>query len=169
MPVPSSPQVPIGAPSPTLTNPDMILPHDSSSEESTPSATRKPRRALFPPAIENGHSRSGSAPDDRIRAKATMYSPFHKGVLRRHDGSTRLRSSSEKGDRGSSPASYINRRKVLHWHRLQLFKSSTMPLSRKVMQRLPARIMTKSRPGTVSTIHQQSWRKTRTIHTHMLP
>ena len=28
-----------------------------------------------------------------------MYSPFRNGVLRRHDGSTRLRSSSEKGDR----------------------------------------------------------------------
>ena len=28
-----------------------------------------------------------------------MYSPFRNGVLRRHDGSTRLRSNSEKGDR----------------------------------------------------------------------
>jgi len=29
--------------------------------------------------------------------KGAMYSPFQNGVLRRHDGFTRLRSSSEKG------------------------------------------------------------------------
>ncbi len=32
------------------------------------------------------------------RVKGAMYSPFRNGVLRRHDGSTRLRSSSERGD-----------------------------------------------------------------------
>ena len=91
--------MPIAALSPTLTNPDMILPHDSSSEDSAPSTPRRPQPIPSPPTFENGHNRSGSAPDDKPRVKPTMYSPFRNGLLRRHDGSTRLRSSSENRDK----------------------------------------------------------------------
>ena len=45
-----------------------------------------------------GHGRSGSAADENSRARGAMFSPFRNGVLRGQDGSTRQRSSSEKGD-----------------------------------------------------------------------
>ena len=93
----STPQVPSGLPSPTLTNPDMILP-DSSPSESSPSTPGQHQRLPSPPPLEgNGYGPSTSAPDGTTRMKGAMYSPFQNGVLRRHDGSTRLRSSSEKG------------------------------------------------------------------------
>ena len=91
--------MPIAALSPTLTNPDMILPHDSSSDDSAPSTPRRPQRIPSPPTFENGRNRSDSAPDEKPRVKPTMYSPFRNGLLRRHDGSTRLRSSSENRDK----------------------------------------------------------------------
>lgn len=88
-----------GLPSPTLTNPDMILPANSPSPGSSPSTPRKHQPLPSPPSIEsNGHGRSGSVSDDKSRVKGAMYSPFRNGVLRRHDGSMRLRSTSEKGN-----------------------------------------------------------------------
>lgn len=94
-----NPYVPIGVPSPTLTNPDMILPDSSPSTGSSPSTPRQHQRLPSPSAIEsNGNNSSGSASDEKPRVKGAMYSPFRNGVLRRHDGSTRLRSSSESGN-----------------------------------------------------------------------
>ena len=44
------------------------------------------------------HGRSESDLDERPKVKDAMFSPFRNGVTRRQDGSTRLRSSSERGD-----------------------------------------------------------------------
>ena len=107
----SNSQIPIGFPSPTLTDPDMILPQDSSSSESSPSTPRKPQRLPSPPFITNGHGRSTSTPDERSRMKGTMYSPFRNGVLRRIEDPTRVRSSSENGvgRRGTEQSRYSYR------------------------------------------------------------
>jgi len=94
-------QVPIGLPSPTLTNPDMVLPHKSPSSESSPSTPRNLPRLPSPPTAQRGHRRAESTLNEKPRAKNTM-SPFRNGVLRRHDGSIRLKSSSERGDRRMS-------------------------------------------------------------------
>ncbi len=90
-------QVPIGVPSPTLTNPEMILPNSSAS---SPSMPRQHQRHPSPPSIGSiRHGRSESAPDEKLRVKGAMYSPFRNGVLRRHNGSVTRRSNSESGDK----------------------------------------------------------------------
>ena len=96
MQVLSTPQAPVSLPSPTLTNPDMILP-DNSPSESSPSTRRQDHRFPFSQSLEHDRNdRSRSASDHKLRAKGTMHSHLQNGV-QRHDGSLRLRSSSERG------------------------------------------------------------------------
>lgn len=89
---------PIGLPSPTLTNPDMILPDSSSSTESSLPTPKHHERLPSPSRTGNGYHQFGALHDENSRVKGPMCSPFRHGVLRRHDGSARRRSSSEKGD-----------------------------------------------------------------------
>ena len=90
--------------SPTLTNPDMILPDNPpSSADSSPSTPKKPQRLPSPSPTDDQYTRSDSAPDDRPREKGTMFSPFRNGILRRHDGSIKHKSGSERADRKTTP------------------------------------------------------------------
>ncbi|CAD6569476.1 MAG: hypothetical protein ASARMPRED_002911 [Alectoria sarmentosa] len=95
-----NPRVPTTAPpSPTLTNPDMILPGNPPSADSSPSTPSKPHRSPSPSPTDSLATRSDSASDNRPREKGTMFSPFRNGILRRHDGSTKHSSGSEREDR----------------------------------------------------------------------
>ena len=91
-----NPQVPIGLPSPTLTNPDMILPHSLPSPDSSAITPQNLEQLQSAPTAQGRLERSASAVSERPRIKGTM-SPFQNGILRHHDGSMRLRSSFEKG------------------------------------------------------------------------
>lgn len=87
-------------PSPTLTNPDMILPDKSPlSADSFPSTPRKPQRLPSPPSTDYHPTTSDSASDDTPRENGTMFRPFKSGVLRRHEGSTKHRLGAEREDR----------------------------------------------------------------------
>lgn len=88
-----SPLLPLGAPSPTLTNPDMILP------QSSPSTIRKPQRLPSPEPSDSGQNTFDSSNDDEHGIKGATYSPFRNGLPRRHDGPARIQSSFERGER----------------------------------------------------------------------
>lgn len=95
---PSISQMSLRASSPTLTNPDMILPENSPISVPSPTNSRKHQSPPYPPALDNvDHGTPISAPEEKPRMNGAIYSPFRNGVLRPHDGSIRLRSSSEKG------------------------------------------------------------------------
>ena len=91
-------------PSPTLTNPDMILPDSLPSPESSLSNPRQRQRPPSPPQIENSeYGRPRSALDEGSSIKdatCAMHDPSPNSTLRHHDGSTRLRSSSERRNNG---------------------------------------------------------------------
>ena len=96
MHVPQDPQLSMAPLSPTLTNPDMILPDNPPSADSSPSTPWKSHR--LPPSLPNDHQHtpSDSLPDDTTREEGTMFRPFRNGLLRRNDGSAKQRSGSEK-------------------------------------------------------------------------
>ena len=99
----------MGMPSPSLTNPDMILPFDNpSSEESSPASTKRPAQLPSPPMGDERHARSGSNEHkSRLKHSGHSLSPFRNGVLSRTDGPTRARSNS---DRGNGRIKYENSR-----------------------------------------------------------
>ncbi|KAL9138534.1 MAG: hypothetical protein Q9175_000269 [Cornicularia normoerica] len=87
-------------PSPTLTDPDMILPDNPpSSADSSPSTPRKPLRLPSPSPTKSQHT----APDDKPREQGTMFGPFRNGILRRHDGSRKHKSGSGRDERRTTP------------------------------------------------------------------
>ena len=99
--LPASHRLSMGPPSPTLTNPDMILPfeNNASSQESSPLPPRRPQQLPSPPMSRDEHAQSGSM-DNRTRLKHAGHSlsPFRNGVLSRNDGPTVVRSNSERGN-----------------------------------------------------------------------
>ncbi|KAL6717943.1 hypothetical protein ACLMJK_004028 [Lecanora helva] len=95
-------------PSPTLTNPDMILPDSSPSPASSSPTPRQDRRLPSPPPIESNVSAGpGLVFDEKRGLKHRINNPVQTGVLRHQDGRPRLRSSSE---RGSSRIAFENSR-----------------------------------------------------------
>ena len=90
----------MGMPSPSLTNPDMILPFDKpSSEDSSPASTKRPAQLPSPPMGDERHARSGSNENKpRLKHSGQSLSPFRNGVLSRPDGSPIARSNSERGN-----------------------------------------------------------------------
>ena len=97
MHVPQDPQLSMAPLSPTLTNPDMILPDNPPSADSSPSTPWKPQRLPPPPSpTDHQHTTSDSLPDHTSQEMGAMFSPFKNGLLRRHDGSAKQRSGSEK-------------------------------------------------------------------------
>ena len=89
-----------GLPSPTLTNPDMILPWDQTpSNESSPKTIRMPYQVPSPILTESRHTRA-ERPDGSRRPKTAeqSLSPFRNGILSRPGAPTRARSISERGD-----------------------------------------------------------------------
>ena len=86
-------------PSPTLTNPDMILPFDNhSSADSSPSTPRRPQQPPSPPMGEERHARSGSSEHrNRLKNSGQSLSPFRNGLLSHGDGQARARSNSDRG------------------------------------------------------------------------
>ena len=90
---------PTGLPSPTLTNPDLILPWEqASSADSTPT-TQQPHRMPSPPRaseLRRSRGEQNSVPR-RVRTSGQSLSPFRNGVLT-HGGPSRARSISEKGN-----------------------------------------------------------------------
>lgn len=91
-------RLPADLPSPTLTNPDMILPYASSSDSSS-STRRRPQKLPSPPS--NGELLARSASLDykgRMKPAGHSLSPFRNGTLSRPSESTRTRSSSESGN-----------------------------------------------------------------------
>lgn len=102
-------QMPVGSglPSPTLTNPDMILPFTPSSEETSPSTPRRQRQKSLSHQVEEhpiGERLARSASmENRGRIKPTgqkSLSPFRNGVLSGRGAPTRVRSNSERGGDG---------------------------------------------------------------------
>ncbi|CAF9909574.1 hypothetical protein IMSHALPRED_008409 [Imshaugia aleurites] len=90
--------------SPTLTNPDMILPDNPpSSAHSSPSTPKKTQRLPSPSPTDYQHTTSDLVSDERPREKDAMFSPFKNGILRRHDGSTKRRSTAERDDGRTTP------------------------------------------------------------------
>ena len=90
-----------GLPSPTLTNPDMILPFDnpSSFHETSASTPRRPHQLPSPPMNQEELAQSGSMENrNRLKHAGQSLSPFRNGVLSRNDGSTRARSNSDRGN-----------------------------------------------------------------------
>ena len=93
----SIPHVPNGLPSPTLTNPDMILPDNSSTSDL--SLTPQQDKPLpSPPSSKAEYVRSQSGHADQRKAQAIMSRPSRNGLRSRYEGRPRFRSSSEKGD-----------------------------------------------------------------------
>ncbi|KAL9104258.1 MAG: hypothetical protein Q9163_000754 [Psora crenata] len=99
--LPASHRLSLGLPSPTLTNPEMILPFDNnaSSQASSPSMSASPPNLPSAPMKHEEHSRSRSMENkNRLKHAGQSLSPFRNGVLSRGDGLARGRSSSERGN-----------------------------------------------------------------------
>ena len=90
-----------GLPSPTLTNPDMILPWDQpSSTDTSPSTMRMPYQIPSPLNNESRLPRSDRPETSRRQKTAGQsLSPFRNGILTSRPGpGPRRRSNSERGD-----------------------------------------------------------------------
>lgn len=86
-----------GLPSPTLTNPDMILPDSSASSSSSPVTLTKHQPAPSPPVVgAEDYGFSGLAPRVESKTKTTMYGHSENDAPRRHNEPARSRSKSEK-------------------------------------------------------------------------
>ena len=104
-------------PSPTLTNPDMILPYGhSSSSESSPETPRHHQQfenfASVSPNIDARPTRSDPSPEARRRLKPAgqSLSPFRNGVLSRPGGPTRAKSVTEREKAGDGRIRFENSR-----------------------------------------------------------
>lgn len=110
-------------PSPTLTNPDMILPYQSapshrwqpsSSSESSPETPQHTQQfPNFPPTSSNESRPTRSEASEtrrRLRPAGQSLSPFRNGVLSRPGGPTRARSVSEREKGGDGRIRYENSR-----------------------------------------------------------
>ena len=98
-------------PSPTLTNPDMILPYQAgppnrwqqtSSSESSPETSRQQFENVSSASVNEPRPTRSDAPETKRRLKPAgqSLSPFRNGVLSRPGGPTRARSVTER-DKGS--------------------------------------------------------------------
>ena len=97
MQVLSPPQVSVGLPpSPTLTNPDMILPFDAPSSGDT--SPPVPQKDQLPPSPmeDDRRARSSTAENhSKLKHAKQSLSPFRNGVLTPNDGAI-LRSNSQR-------------------------------------------------------------------------
>ncbi|KAL9128399.1 MAG: hypothetical protein Q9217_002923 [Psora testacea] len=98
--LPPSHRLSMGLPSPTLTNPDMILPFDNpSSQHSSPLPPRRPQQMSSPPTNQEEHARPGSMENrTRLKHAGQSLSPSRNDVLSCNDGPTRVRSNSERSN-----------------------------------------------------------------------
>ena len=96
MQVPSNP-MPNGLPSPTLTNPDMILPDNySTSDLSLTPQQDKPLPS--PPSSKITNDQPQSIHVEPRKLQGAMSRSTRNGLRSRYEGRPRFRSSSEKGD-----------------------------------------------------------------------
>ena len=91
----------LGLPSPTLTNPDMILPVDNDPSSQEPSLSKSARFQQLPYSPSTQEQKASfESMENRTRLKHSgqSLSPFRNGVLSRGDGPNRVRSYSERGN-----------------------------------------------------------------------
>ncbi|KAG8533262.1 uncharacterized protein KY384_002045 [Bacidia gigantensis] len=89
--------MPARMPSPTLTNPDLILPFEHLSSEETSRVKMKDPQLPSPIADDERYSRSGSIDHKpRLKPANQSLSPFRNGILAQNDAQV-MRSNSERG------------------------------------------------------------------------
>ena len=107
-------QMPSGLPSPTLTNPDMILPFDSPSSASN---SKRAQRIPSPPPIDNVdqlHRADGNAPDEMKSAMRKLLPNGDGAKLRKsRQENGKLEKAKRSRDSRSPPAKETNGFQVL--------------------------------------------------------